>query len=195
MNNETDFETVLNVYKRHNVDSFSDLPGNYFWEEFFTACPKAKVLPILTHFGIIIYLVIQKILTLFQNVHQTYGFELHNDWTFRSFWLCVTTKMFGFRFGILRLKLNRTVLTVIVFVRILKSYKSFLTNWHVEGIPRVNITWESNSLLILPHWQYRQAAGPLGGYFRPFSDLARFAFDKILNLQGGITYLNKFSII
>ena len=43
MNNETDFETVLNVYKRHNVDSFSDLPGNYFWEEFFTACPKAKV--------------------------------------------------------------------------------------------------------------------------------------------------------
>ena len=48
MNNETDFETVLNVYKRHNVDSFSDLPGNYFWEEFFTACPKAKVLPILT---------------------------------------------------------------------------------------------------------------------------------------------------
>ena len=44
MNNETDFETVLNVYKRHKVDSFSDLPGNYFWEEFFTACPKAKVL-------------------------------------------------------------------------------------------------------------------------------------------------------
>ena len=43
MNNETDFETVLNVYERHNVDSFSDLPGNYFWEEFFTACPKAKV--------------------------------------------------------------------------------------------------------------------------------------------------------
>ena len=43
MKNESDFEAVLEVYKRHNVDSFSDLPGNYFWEEFFNACPKAKV--------------------------------------------------------------------------------------------------------------------------------------------------------
>ena len=43
MKNESDFEAVLDVYKRHKVDSFSDLPGNYFWEEFFHACPKAKV--------------------------------------------------------------------------------------------------------------------------------------------------------
>ena len=43
MKNESDFEAVLDVYKRHDVDSFSDLPGNYFWEEFFNACPKAKV--------------------------------------------------------------------------------------------------------------------------------------------------------
>ena len=43
MKNEADFEAVLDVYKRHKVDSFSDLPGNYFWEEFYHACPKAKV--------------------------------------------------------------------------------------------------------------------------------------------------------
>ena len=43
MKNETEFETVLACYRRHNVDSFSDLPGNYFWEEFFESCPNAKV--------------------------------------------------------------------------------------------------------------------------------------------------------
>ena len=43
INNETDFDTVLECYKRHRVDSFSDLPGNYFWEEFFERCPNSKV--------------------------------------------------------------------------------------------------------------------------------------------------------
>ena len=41
--NETDFDSVLECYKRHRVDSFSDLPGNYFWEEFFERCPNSKV--------------------------------------------------------------------------------------------------------------------------------------------------------
>ena len=43
MQNKADFETVLECYRRHNVDSFTDLPGNYFWEEFLLAYPKAKV--------------------------------------------------------------------------------------------------------------------------------------------------------
>jgi len=74
--NETDFEPVLECYKRHRVDSFSDLPGNYFWEEFFERCPNSKV-----------------ILTVRDNQHVWF-----------------------------------------------ESYRNFLENWHIEGIPRVNIT-------------------------------------------------------
>jgi len=43
MENKLEFSVLHQRYIENGVQSFTDLPGNYFWEEFYTMSPNAKV--------------------------------------------------------------------------------------------------------------------------------------------------------
>ena len=125
MKNETEFETVLECYRRHHVDSFSDLPGNYFWEEFFESCPKSKVRVHWIYSGV-------GSSPRFPRPSRIYsGADCHVIWTWWP-WQSHRNDVNLIFKVILTVRDNEHIWFA--------SYRRFLQNWHIDGTYKVNNT-------------------------------------------------------